>query len=257
MVRFQRIPVLLFALLCSGCVSKRADIRMETRHNFPEQQKFSPYYRLGCGDVLAVQFPARPDLDSLASLDVDGTLPLAPSLKRARVEGLTIEEAKLAIAAANNIDPAALTVNMEEAKASHVVIHGPINGRSRSFAYGGPEPVVQFLTRVNAIQLGTSNLHQVYIVRPNVAVGEKAEVFHVDMEAIVLDGDQTSNTMILASDRIYIGETKRSSFSRLLPAWARPVYRAIAGVLPSGLNHELNADRFDPLSWFDRLKQKS
>jgi len=34
------------------------------------------------------------------------------------------------------------------------------------------------------------------------------------------------------SDQVYVGETHRSSFSRLLPDWLRPLYRKLAGLLP-------------------------
>jgi hypothetical protein len=72
----------------------------------------------------------------------------------------------------------------------------------------------------------------VYVVRPNVADGGRPEVFRVDVEAVLLDNDQATNVPVRPSDQVYVGETHRSSFSRVLPDWLRPVYRKLAGLLP-------------------------
>jgi hypothetical protein len=54
----------------------------------------------------------------------------------------------------------------------------------------------------------------------------------VDIEAIVLDNEPTSNLVVLPGDQVYVGETRRSSFTRLLPKWLRPLYRQVLGLLP-------------------------
>jgi len=69
-------------------------------------------------------------------------------------------------------------------------------------------------------------------VRPNVAGGGRPEVFGVDVEAVLLDNDPATNIPLRPSDQVYVGETHRSSFSRLLPDWLRPIYRKVAGLLP-------------------------
>src|SRR5262249_59016061 len=50
-------------------------------------------YRVGCPDVLEVSFADRPDWDAVASIDVDGRLPLE-SPGSPRVEGLTLAEVR-------------------------------------------------------------------------------------------------------------------------------------------------------------------
>jgi hypothetical protein len=99
-------------------------------------------------------------------------------------------------------------------------------------AYRGPEPVVEFIWRVGAIKQGSTDLRDVYVLRPNVASGGRPEVVRVDVEAVVLDGDHTTNVPLWPSDQVYVGETRRSRFSRLLPEWFRPLYRKIVGLLP-------------------------
>lgn len=191
-----------------------------------------PAYRVGCPDVLLVTFASRPDWDSLSSVDIDGTLPLPESLGRQRVQGLTLEEIRTSFADAGQVKPDTITVSLADPRSARIYVTGPVNATTRSVPYRGPEPVLELLVRISAIQAGQSNLNRVYVVRPNVAVGEKADVFHVDVDAVALDGEQQTNITILPGDQVYVGETRRSSFSRLLPAWLRPYYRKLVGLLP-------------------------
>ena len=218
-------------LFVSGCVSSRAErVQLSASDSLPAAVS---QYRVGCGDVLEFHSRVRPDWDSLVSVDVDGTLPLPESLGSPRVQGLTLEEIRLVIAKAASLDPEGFTVRLVDPRAAKVNVLGPVNGQARTLAYCGPEPVVEFLVRIGAMQSGTSNLNRVYVLRPNVAIGEKAEVFHVDVDAITIDDNQKTNLTIQPGDQIYVGETRRSTFARLLPDWARPVYRKIVGMLPS------------------------
>ena len=82
--------------------------------------------------------------------------------------------------------------------------------------YQGPEPVLDFLNRVNGLPPG-SRLNQVYVVRPNVATGGRPEVFRVDPD----DPGGTSNIALQPADQVYVGETRGSSFARVLPPWSR------------------------------------
>jgi hypothetical protein len=113
-----------------------------------------------------------------------------------------------------------------------VYVHGPEGGQQRAVAYRGPEPAVEFLWRVGAIKQGCTDLRDVYVLRPNVAAGGKPEVFRVDVEAVALDGDHSTDVTLWPSDQVYVGETRRSQFSRLLPDWLRPLYRKVVGLLP-------------------------
>jgi protein involved in polysaccharide export with SLBB domain len=188
-------------------------------------------YRIGCPDVLAVAFADRPDWDAVASVDVDGGLPLGEAGKP-RVAGLTADEARAAVARLAGVDPDRVTVRVADPRAARVYVAGPDNGRLRAVAYRGPEPVLDFLARAGAVQPGATRLNDVYVVRPNVAAGTRPQVFHVDVEAVLLDGDPATNVPVRPADEVYVGETRRSSFARLLPAWLRPLYRRLVGLLP-------------------------
>jgi polysaccharide export outer membrane protein len=214
----------------TGCADFRA-AQVATSQHSPVSLDL-PSYRVGCPDVLLVTFVARPDWDCLVSVDVDGTLPLAESLGRPRVQGLTIEETRRIIAEAGHLSPDGVAVSLADPRATRVYVSGPFNAKSRAVPYRGPEPVLDFLVRIGAIQQAATNVNRVYVVRPNVAVGEKADVFHVDVDAVALDGDQLTNIAIQPGDQIYVGETRRSSFSRLVPSWLRPLYRSLVGLLP-------------------------
>jgi protein involved in polysaccharide export with SLBB domain len=191
-------------------------------------------YCIGCPDVLEVTFADRPEWDAVASVDVDGSLPLGGP-QRPFVAGRTAAQAREAIAASLGIDPERLSVRVADPRSGRVYLTGPDNGTLRIIPYRGPEPVLDFLARIGAIQPGTSKLNAVYVVRPNVAEGTRPQVFHVDVEAVLLDGDPTTNILLRPADQIYVGETRRSSFARLLPPWLRPLYQRLLGLLPDPL----------------------
>ncbi len=188
-------------------------------------------YQVGCGDVLEVTFADRPEWDCLASVGIDGRLPLGPA-GSPLAEGATPEEVRAAVAELTQLNPAGVRVRLADPRAGRVYLSGPEAGRQRAEPYRGPEPVVAFLWRVGAMKQGCSDLRGVYVVRPNVAAGRRPEVFRVDVEAVVLDGDHRTDVVLRPSDQVYVGETRRSSFSRLLPEWLRPLYRKVVGMLP-------------------------
>jgi len=190
-----------------------------------------PTYRLGCSDVLEVTFADRPTWDRVASVGLDGRLPLGDA-GSPLVEGATTEEATAAVARLTGLDPTQITVRLADPRAGRVYVHGPEADRQKAVAYRGPEPVVEFLWRVGAIKQGCTDLRDVYVLRPNVAAGGRPEVFQVDVEAVALDGDHSTNVTLHPSDQVYVGETRRSRFSRLLPDWLRPLYRKLVGMLP-------------------------
>lgn len=187
-------------------------------------------YRLGCPDVLEVTFADRPDWDAVAAVDLDGRLPLAGP-GSPRVEGRTLEDVRDELARLAGTPADRIELRLAAARSSRIYLHGPIRGRSRVVPYQGPEPVIDFLRRVGGLPPG-SKLNQVYVVRPNVAAGGRPEVFPVDVPAVLLDGDPATNVPLKPSDEVYVGETTRSVFSRILPDWASPLYRRLAGLLP-------------------------
>ena len=187
-------------------------------------------YRIGCPDVLEIAFADRPEWDALASVDLDGRLPLEEP-GSPRVEGLTLEQVREELARLGGVSAERVSVQLAAPRSAHVYLHGPIRGRTRAVPYQGPEPVIDFLNRVGGLPPG-SRLSQVYVVRPNVAIGGRPEVFRVNVPAVLLDNDPATNLPLRPYDQVYVGETRGSSFSRVLPAWLGPSYRQFTGLLP-------------------------
>jgi protein involved in polysaccharide export with SLBB domain len=185
---------------------------------------------IGCPDVLEISFLDYPEWDVLVCVDLDGRIPLEHP-GNPRVEGRTLEDVRFELARLANVAPERVSLRLAAARSSHIYIHGPIRGRSRIVPYQGPEPVIDMLKRVGGLPPG-SKLNQVYVVRPNVAAGQQPEVFRVKVARVLLDNDQKTNVLLKPSDQVYIGESRESEFSRLLPDWLAPMYRRFVGLLP-------------------------
>lgn len=187
-------------------------------------------YKVGCPDVVEVAFLDHPDWDAIAVVDVDGRLPLArPGSVRA--DGRTLADVRNELAALAGCEPERVQVSLAAARSAQVVMYGPIRGRARIVPYQGPEPVLDFLKRVGGLPPG-SKLNQVYVVRPNVAAATRAQVFRVNVAAVLVDGDPRTNVELQPDDQIYVGETRQSSLSRVLPDWLGIAYRRVTGLLP-------------------------
>ena len=221
-------------LLFAGCADARFLTRTCPTPRDPKLAAEAPApnvaYRVGCPDAIEVTFLDRPEWDAVASVDIDGTLPLGDPASP-RVEGQTLDEIRTQLAHLANTPPDRVAVTLAAARSSRVYLHGPCRGLTRAVPYQGPEPVIAFLQRVGGLPPG-SKVSQVYVVRPNVAAGGRPEVFRVDVAAVLLDNDHGTNVPLSPSDQVYVGETRKASFARVVPHWFRPAYRKLAGLLP-------------------------
>jgi protein involved in polysaccharide export with SLBB domain len=177
-----------------------------------------------------VNFADHPDWDAVAVVDVDGRLPLEQPGKP-HVDGRTLEQIRDDLAALAGCSPQRVSVSLAAARSASIVVYGPVRGRARVVPYQGPEPVMDFLKRVGGLPPG-SKLNQVYVIRPNVAAATKPQVFRVSVAAILIDGDNRTNVTLQPDDQVYVGETRQSSLSRLLPDWLGTIYRRVTGLLP-------------------------
>ncbi|MDB5311750.1 MAG: Polysaccharide biosynthesis/export protein [Gemmataceae bacterium] len=234
---------MLFAtLFLAGCTDARFLHRTCPQPPNPAAAATTPApdvrYRVGCPDVLEVSFADRPEWDALVSIDLDGRVPLEEP-GSPRVEGMTLDEVRDELARLAGVSGAQVRVTLASARSGFVFLHGPVRGRTRVVPYQGPEPVIDFLKRVGGLPPG-SKLNQVYVVRPHVAAGERPEVFRVNVPAVLLDNDPATNIPLRPSDQVYVGETRGSSFSRVLPHWLGAAYRRFTGLLP---------DEWWPFNW--------
>lgn len=221
----MRHTLLLLPLFALGCAGVQEAVRRESAP--PECH--APY-TIGCADVLDISFTHQPELDGLASVGIDGTVPLGGP-GHALVEGTTPESASARIAEIVGIPREQVRVALAAPRSGRVYITGPENKKLRSEPYRGPEPTLAFLERVRAIEPGAADLRDIHVVRPNVASGENAEVYEIEVAACRA-GNDLSNVVLRPSDHIYIGESRRSRFVRYLPDWFKPVYRKLVGLLP-------------------------
>jgi protein involved in polysaccharide export with SLBB domain len=225
---------LVLALFLAGCADCRFLSRQCPPPPDPQAAAQTPApdaaYRIGCPDVLEVTFADSPAWNAVASVDLDGRLPLdyPGSLP---VEGQTLEDVRQELAALARVAPERVGLRLAAPRSSRLYLHGPIRGRTRIVPYQGPEPVIDFLKRVGGLPPG-SKLSEVYVVRPNVAAGGRPEVFRVDVAGVLTGTDPATNIPLRPSDEVYVGETRRSVFARVLPDWLGPAYRRFAGLLP-------------------------
>ena len=219
---------LLFVSLLAGCAQRSASVRSAAMPiaTVPLPPVNQPGYILGCPDLLEVRFAGHPAWDVQASVDVDGCLPLGPG-GRPRVEALMLDQAKAAIAQEAHLDAARVSLALVDPSAKFLTVHGPEANCQQMLVYRGPERVVELLQRTGTLKPGCTDPRDISVVRPNVARGAAPELFHVDFEAIFLDNDDRTNVTLQSGDQVYIGETRRSSFSRLLPNWMKPLYKRV------------------------------
>ena len=232
-IRLLMAPLCL-SLLLTGC----SDCKFLAQtcppppdpHSAAEVPAPTSKYLIGSPDVLEITFADYPQWDVLVSVDLDGTIPLDhPGQPHA--EGRTLDDVRFELARMAGVEPDRVTVKLAAARCSHIFLHGPIRGRTRIVPYQGPEPVIEMLKRVGGLPPG-SKLNQVYVVRPNVDIGGRPEVFRVNVPRVLIWNDQTTNVALQPSDQVYVGESRESAFSRLLPDWMAPMYRRFVGLLP-------------------------
>src|SRR5262249_25581610 len=71
---------------------------------------------------------------------------------------------------------------------------------------------------------------EVYVVRSHIAEGAHPEIFRVRLHEILVEHNNASNLRLEPQDQIFVGETPRSSMSKFVPPWMKPLYDAIWGM---------------------------
>jgi protein involved in polysaccharide export with SLBB domain len=122
-------------------------------------------------------------------------------------------------------------VRVLEYRSAYVLLFGEVVGSQRSAPYRGPETVLDLLQRVGGITVGAEP-KDVFVVRPHLGDSQRPEVFHVDLQAIVVKHDERTNLRILPFDQIYVGETRQAKVEKALPPWLRTLSQAIWDTRP-------------------------
>ncbi len=221
--------------LLSGCAVHRAAVEkhlMADAHTANRSAGVVEHYLVGCPDALGIVVAGRPDLSRTCRVGPDGRIDLGDDLQP-RVEGKTAVE--IAPIIADELDLAAddVGVRIAEYNSQHLILIGQVIGWQRTVPYQGQETVLDVLQRVGGITPGAAP-DDVYVVRAHVADGRRPEVFHVDLAAIVMKQDQSTNLRVQPFDQIYVGETRQARIEKCIPPWLRPVYQAVWHSRPIG-----------------------
>ncbi len=217
-------PVLLCA---SGCAKDRAAVgrnllasNADLRHVGVLEQ-----CTLRCPDLLELVVENHPTLSKVYAIGTDGRIDLG-EYGSPRVEGKTLPEIIQLICDETGTPTPRIRARVADFRSQYLLLFGEVNGSQRSVPYRGQETVLDLVQRVGGITPGAEP-RDVYVVRSHLGDNQRPEVFHVDLQAIVLKNDAKTNIRLLPYDQIYVGETKGAQIERAIPTWVRGFYRPV------------------------------
>jgi polysaccharide biosynthesis/export protein len=185
-------------------------------------------YLVYCPDILELKVDSRPDFSGRRPIGPDGRIDLGP-LGRMRIEGLSVSEIASEIADLLDLPPTEIHLRVAEYQSQRIYLFGQVVGFQRAVPYQGPEPVGDLLRRIGGITPGAAT-GSIYVVRPGLMEGRQPEVFHVDLQAILLRNDQRTNVRLQPFDQVFVGETRPFSLEKCIPPILRPIYETICGM---------------------------
>jgi protein involved in polysaccharide export with SLBB domain len=217
----------------AGCLAGRSHLEhnlMSDRGAVPRSPAVADHYTVGCPDVLEIRVLSRPDLSGRFKIGPEGRIELG-ELGRPRVEGRTSPQIARLLAEQAQVPVSNVRVRVAEYQSQEIYLFGQVAGLQRAVPYEGEETVLDLLQRTGGITPGAAP-DDVYVIRTRVAEGQRPEVFHVDLHAIVVNHDQKTNLRLQPFDQVHVGETRQARVERNLPPWIRPVYEAFWNTAP-------------------------
>jgi len=224
-------PIVGVALLLSGCAAPNRmflDTRLQAVGDTDEPPPIlsaDAAYPVSCPDEVEIQVASRTDCSGRFTISPEGRINLG-ALGQPRVEGDTEEGLTRRIATLAGVPKEEVHARVTQFRSRVVYVYGPVKGPPRSLPYRGPEPVLSFMQRAGGLAPGAA-IKRVYVVRPNVAIGEQPQVFPIDLAAIIHEGDPRTNVILQPFDELYVGETRRAALSKALPKWLQPAYHRL------------------------------
>ncbi len=216
--------------LLSGCAGTRSHVAqaVKTDRGGPAKVKPFPPSTQSAPDVVGIRVDDHPDLAGEAAIGLDGRLGLE-RLGRPRVEGQTAQEVTQTVATAVGVDPEAVHVRVVAYSSQQIYLFGEVFGLHRAVPYQGPETVLDLLQRVGGVTAGAAP-GDIYVIRSHVADGHDPEMFHIDLQAITLKKDDSTNVRLQPFDQVYVGQTRQAVIDRCMPPWLRPAYQRLTGM---------------------------
>jgi protein involved in polysaccharide export with SLBB domain len=224
----------LCLLAAAGCASSKPNVDrslMAEGGGARRNEGVHERYLVHCPDVLDITVAGRADLSGQYAVGPDGRLNLG-ALGAPRVEGYTPPQIGELLAEALRLRPGQIAVRVADFNSQLVYLFGEVNGLQRAVAYRGQETVLDLLQRVGGITPGAAP-DDVYVVRSRIAEGQRPEVFHVDLRAIVMEHDQKTNLRLQPFDQVHVGQTRRARWAKCVPPWLRPLFQALCACLPA------------------------
>jgi protein involved in polysaccharide export with SLBB domain len=204
--------------LAGGCASRLDQALLADRNPAAHLAEPQGEYRLHCPDALEI---AVPGWSGELIVGADGRV--RPNGIAVRVDGLTPADACRHIAAEFGVDASRVRVRVTGFNSQQLYVHSDVADMQKAVPYRGPETVVDLLQRTGGIGKGAAP-GDIQVVRSHVADGHPPEVFHVELEAILVRGDQSSNLQLEPFDQIYVGQTRRHCIACCLPPWLRMLF---------------------------------
>lgn len=237
MLRWTGVVAALMMVSCAGCLSNphRADVEknlFSERTTTGRRHQIAESYQVACPDVLEIHVAGRDELTRRYTVGPDGCVALG-GYGAVRVEGLALSAVAEAVAGRIGIPAEAVHARVVDFESRHLILIGEVVGRHRSIPYQGQETVLDVLQRVGGITPGAEPT-EIYVVRSHIADLRRPEVFHVDLEAIVLNREHETNIRVRPYDHIFVGETRQARIEKCIPPWFRPVYQKFWDMLPTG-----------------------
>jgi protein involved in polysaccharide export with SLBB domain len=216
--------------LLAGCATggKQVDQAMQADRAAATVRNADLRYFVGCPDVLEVRIAGQLDPGARVVVGPDGRVDLGP-FGPLRVEGQGVAEIERQVAERAGVPVAAVRVRVAEYNSQQVYLFGEGAGVQRAVAYRGEETVADLLQRAGGITAGAAPT-EVQVIRPRVADGKPPLLYRVDLQAIVVKKDMSTNLRVQPFDQIYVGETHRSSALKCVPPLFRPVYARLCGL---------------------------
>jgi protein involved in polysaccharide export with SLBB domain len=224
----------LVMLASSGCATTQSHVDkdlMAERGAAVRNEGIADRYGIGCPDVLELTVGGHPELSHRYTVAPDGRIEL-DNLGQPRVEGRTAPEVAQAVADTLRLPPEYVEAQVVEFKSQSLYLFGEVNGLQRSVPYRGHETVLDLLQRIGGITPGAAP-EEVYVVRSRVSEGQRPEVFHVDLHAIVEKHDQKTNVRLEPFDQVHVGATRRARLEKCIPPWLRPIFHALCWRFPT------------------------
>jgi len=165
-------------------------------------------YRVGGYDILDITVYEEPDLSTRGlRISADGYVSF-PLIGRLKVAGLTTSEIEKLIsdrlAQGQFVIDAQVSVMVVEYRSKHVMVLGPVNNPG-AYPLRARERVIDAISGAGGLVLGQGANQMMIIRTENPDTGQERKiVIRIDLTALLHEGDQQSNLLLMDKDLLYI-----------------------------------------------------